>query len=160
MMTTAMHADTKPIVHNVEKSMGKKCEHSMDDSGTSELTNKRQKGLYYYHCYARLTLCIMFLSLVLVCTVSRARVPRLSRACPVSRVRALITTEDSLMPFSWATPTQQKYLLVRPWDHYLLELPDFTEPPEPEQLYDFAEDAQSNCETPPKSPSYDLPRES
>src|SRR6267154_4879626 len=49
---------------------------------------------------------------------------------------------------------------IRPWDCYLLELPDFAEPPEPEELHDFAEDAQSNCETPPESPSYDLPRES
>jgi len=64
----------------------------------------------------------------------------------------LITTEDSLMPFSRATPTRQKYLLVRPWDRYLLELPDFTELPESEQLLDFADDAQSNYETSPQSP--------
>ncbi|KAG2354488.1 hypothetical protein BDR07DRAFT_1494491 [Suillus spraguei] len=35
--------DTKPIVCNVEKSKGKKCECSMDDTGDSELTNKHQK---------------------------------------------------------------------------------------------------------------------
>ncbi|KAG1882595.1 hypothetical protein F4604DRAFT_1986122 [Suillus subluteus] len=38
-----MHPDTKPVVHNVKKSKGKKREHSMDDSNASELTNKRQK---------------------------------------------------------------------------------------------------------------------
>jgi len=61
------------------------------------------------------------------------------------------------MPFSRATPTRQKYLLVRPWDRYLLELPDFAEPSEPEQLLDFSDDEESNCETPPESPLRDLP---
>ncbi|KAG2344318.1 hypothetical protein BDR05DRAFT_962197 [Suillus weaverae] len=39
----------------------------------------------------------------------------------------LITTEDKLAQFSRAKPTLQTFLLVRPWDPYLLELPDFAD---------------------------------
>ncbi|KAG1786336.1 uncharacterized protein HD556DRAFT_1449839 [Suillus plorans] len=38
-----------------------------------------------------------------------------------------ITTEDKLIPSSWTFSTRQTFLLVRPWDRDLLELPDFAE---------------------------------
>jgi hypothetical protein len=41
----------------------------------------------------------------------------------------LITTEDKLTQFSRSKPTLQTFLLVRPWDPYLLELPDFADNP-------------------------------
>jgi len=37
----------------------------------------------------------------------------------------LITTEDRLIQFSRMRPIRQQFLLVRPWDRSLLELPDF-----------------------------------
>ncbi|KAG1803189.1 uncharacterized protein BJ212DRAFT_992315 [Suillus subaureus] len=42
----------------------------------------------------------------------------------------LITTEDKLTQFSRAKPNLQTFLLVRPWDPYLLELPDFADNPQ------------------------------
>jgi hypothetical protein len=57
----------------------------------------------------------------------------------------LITTQETLVQFSPARPTQRKFVLVRPWDRSLLELPDFAELPE------FVE---GDC-TPPSSPSDD-----
>ncbi|KAG2360724.1 hypothetical protein BDR07DRAFT_1411764 [Suillus spraguei] len=39
----------------------------------------------------------------------------------------LITTEERLVQFSRLRPTRQTFLLVRPWDRRLLELPDFPE---------------------------------
>ncbi|KAG0709236.1 hypothetical protein DFH29DRAFT_1074959 [Suillus ampliporus] len=48
----------------------------------------------------------------------------------------LITTEDKLIQFSRARPTRQTFLLVRPWDRRLLELPDFAECSEPESPLD------------------------
>ncbi|KAG2355210.1 hypothetical protein BDR07DRAFT_1381661 [Suillus spraguei] len=39
----------------------------------------------------------------------------------------LITTEERLVQFSRLRPTRQTFLLVRPWDRRLLELPDFAE---------------------------------
>ncbi|KAG1758138.1 heterokaryon incompatibility protein-domain-containing protein [Suillus occidentalis] len=41
----------------------------------------------------------------------------------------LTTTEDKLTQFSRSKPTLQTFLLVRPWDPYLLELPDFADNP-------------------------------
>jgi hypothetical protein len=41
----------------------------------------------------------------------------------------LITTKDTLTQFTSAKPTPQAFLLVRAWDHRLLELPDFAEQP-------------------------------
>ncbi|KAG1882428.1 hypothetical protein F4604DRAFT_425327 [Suillus subluteus] len=41
----------------------------------------------------------------------------------------LITTKDTLTQFTSAKPTPQTFLLVRPWDRCLLELPDFAEQP-------------------------------
>jgi hypothetical protein len=38
-----------------------------------------------------------------------------------------ITTEDKLIQFSPARRTRQSFLLVRPWDRSLLELPDFAD---------------------------------
>lgn len=35
-------------------------------------------------------------------------------------------TEDKLTQFSPARPVQQSFLLIRPWNRYDLELPDFT----------------------------------
>jgi hypothetical protein len=39
----------------------------------------------------------------------------------------LVTTDETLIQFSRARPTQQVFFLVRPWDRRLLELPDFSE---------------------------------
>ncbi|KAG2360508.1 hypothetical protein BDR07DRAFT_1412301 [Suillus spraguei] len=39
----------------------------------------------------------------------------------------VITTEQTLVQFSRARPIQQTFLLVRPWDRYLLGVPDFAE---------------------------------
>ncbi|KAG2086387.1 cytochrome P450 [Suillus discolor] len=39
----------------------------------------------------------------------------------------LITTDETLIQFSCTRPTQQTFFLVRPWDHRLLGLPDFSE---------------------------------
>ncbi|KAG0695824.1 hypothetical protein DFH29DRAFT_1072363 [Suillus ampliporus] len=58
----------------------------------------------------------------------------------------LIDTEDRLVQFSQARPTQQSFLLVRPWDRGLLGLPD------------FSDDTQSvDYLTPPGSPFPDSP---
>ncbi|KAJ8586869.1 hypothetical protein M405DRAFT_336264 [Rhizopogon salebrosus TDB-379] len=38
----------------------------------------------------------------------------------------LVITEDKLVQFSRTRPAQQAFLLVRPWDRSLLELPDFS----------------------------------
>ncbi|KAG2336815.1 hypothetical protein BDR05DRAFT_1011566 [Suillus weaverae] len=38
-----------------------------------------------------------------------------------------ITTEDRLLQFSQGRPTRQSFLLVRPWDRRLLELPDYAD---------------------------------
>ncbi|KAG2346485.1 hypothetical protein BDR05DRAFT_786028 [Suillus weaverae] len=58
----------------------------------------------------------------------------------------LITSEDKLIQFSPTRPTQQTFLLVRPWNRHDLGLPDFAEP-------DFADDAQSLDDWPePGSP--------
>ncbi|KAG2339178.1 hypothetical protein BDR05DRAFT_1003595, partial [Suillus weaverae] len=38
-----------------------------------------------------------------------------------------ITTEDRLLQFSEGSSTRQSFLLVRPWDRHLLELPDYTD---------------------------------
>ncbi|KAG1793141.1 uncharacterized protein HD556DRAFT_1443893 [Suillus plorans] len=39
----------------------------------------------------------------------------------------VITTDETLIQFSRARPTQQIFFLVRPWDRHLLGLPDFSE---------------------------------
>ncbi|KAG1719759.1 heterokaryon incompatibility protein-domain-containing protein [Suillus lakei] len=39
----------------------------------------------------------------------------------------LVTTEEKLIQFSRLRPTRQTFLLVRPWDRRLLELPDFSD---------------------------------
>ncbi|KAG0694713.1 WD40-repeat-containing domain protein [Suillus ampliporus] len=39
----------------------------------------------------------------------------------------LITTEDKLIPFSHSRPIRQTFLLVRPWNRDLLDLPDYTD---------------------------------
>ncbi|KAG1787017.1 uncharacterized protein HD556DRAFT_1539318 [Suillus plorans] len=49
----------------------------------------------------------------------------------------LITTEETLVQFSWAKPIRQTFLPVRPWDRYLLGVPDFAE------QRDFAYDMES-----------------
>jgi hypothetical protein len=38
-----------------------------------------------------------------------------------------ITTEENLIQFSRLRPTRRTFLLVRPWDRRLLELPDFAD---------------------------------
>jgi len=71
----------------------------------------------------------------------------------------LITTEDKLIPYSWTFSTRQTFLLVRPWDRDLLELPDFAElfglagPP------DIADHTQSDESywSAPESPLQDSP---
>jgi hypothetical protein len=57
-----------------------------------------------------------------------------------------ITTEDRLIQFSRARPTRQTFLLVRPWDRCLLELPDFA---------DDTERVEDWCA--PEPPSHDSP---
>ncbi|KAG2108329.1 hypothetical protein BD769DRAFT_1643057 [Suillus cothurnatus] len=46
-----------------------------------------------------------------------------------------ITTEDRLLQFSQGRPARQSFLLVRPWDRRLLELPDYAE--DTESVDDF-----------------------
>jgi hypothetical protein len=55
----------------------------------------------------------------------------------------LITTEDKLIQFSSPRPTMQTFLLVRPWNRYLLELPDFAEQSSLAELPDVDDDTQS-----------------
>jgi hypothetical protein len=62
----------------------------------------------------------------------------------------LITTKEPIVQFSRTRPTQQTFVLVRPWDQSLLELPDFTD------LMDDTESDESYW-TPPTSPSDDSP---
>ncbi|KAG1718170.1 hypothetical protein EDB19DRAFT_1004804 [Suillus lakei] len=50
----------------------------------------------------------------------------------------LITTDERLNQFSWIKPTRQTFLLVCPWDHRLLELPDFADD-DAESLGDWSE---------------------
>ncbi|KAG0707398.1 hypothetical protein DFH29DRAFT_1013016 [Suillus ampliporus] len=61
-------------------------------------------------------------------------------------------TKKTLIQFTPARPTLQTFLLVRPWNRYLLGLPDFSEQPDSaddvENLGDWSE---------PESPSDDLP---
>jgi hypothetical protein len=59
----------------------------------------------------------------------------------------LITTEETLVQFSQAKPIRQTFLLVRPWDRYLLGVPDFAEQP------DFTDDTESIDWTEPGSPT-------
>ncbi|KAG2361793.1 hypothetical protein BDR07DRAFT_1100042 [Suillus spraguei] len=62
----------------------------------------------------------------------------------------LITTEETLVQFSRAKPIRQAFLLVRPWDRYLLGVPDFTD------QADFADDMESIGDwTDPGSPMDD-----
>jgi len=49
----------------------------------------------------------------------------------------LVITKEILVQFWRAKPIQQTFLLVRPWDRYLLGVPDFAEQP------DFADDQKS-----------------
>ncbi|KAG0699361.1 hypothetical protein DFH29DRAFT_55548 [Suillus ampliporus] len=65
----------------------------------------------------------------------------------------LITTKETLNQFTPAKPPLQAFLLVRPWDRHLLELPDF------EELPDFGDDTQSEDEywSVPGSPVDELP---
>jgi hypothetical protein len=69
----------------------------------------------------------------------------------------LITTEETLVQFWPARPTERKFVLVRPWDRSLLELPDFAESPESVKPSDFGNDMESEEDycTPPSSPSDD-----
>ncbi|KAG2363713.1 hypothetical protein BDR07DRAFT_886879 [Suillus spraguei] len=54
-----------------------------------------------------------------------------------------ITTENKLVPSSWMFTTRQMFLLIRPWDRDLLELPDFEGLSGLAELPDVADDAQS-----------------
>ncbi|KAG2346471.1 hypothetical protein BDR05DRAFT_959376, partial [Suillus weaverae] len=47
-----------------------------------------------------------------------------------------ITTEDRLLQFSRGRPARQSFLLVRPWDRRLIELPDYAD--DTESVDDFA----------------------
>jgi hypothetical protein len=71
----------------------------------------------------------------------------------------VITTEENLPQFWPERPTERKFVLVRPWDRSLLELPDFSELPEFVEPSDFGHDMESEEEycTPPSSPSDDWP---
>ncbi|KAG2749101.1 hypothetical protein P692DRAFT_20496396 [Suillus brevipes Sb2] len=65
----------------------------------------------------------------------------------------LITTKEPIVQFSRTRPTQQTFVLVRPWDRSLLELPDFADLP------DVGDDAENEGDywTPPSSPSDESP---
>ncbi|KAG2345923.1 hypothetical protein BDR05DRAFT_960217 [Suillus weaverae] len=69
----------------------------------------------------------------------------------------LITTEETLVQFWPVRPTEQKFVLVRPWDLSLLELPEFAGPLNFVEPSDFGPDTESEEEygTPPSSPSDD-----
>ncbi|KAG1768783.1 hypothetical protein EDD22DRAFT_967192 [Suillus occidentalis] len=71
----------------------------------------------------------------------------------------LITTEDRLIQFSSPRPTMQTFLLVRPWNRYLLELPDFADQSGLAELPDVDDDAQSEDDywSAPGSPTSDAP---
>ncbi|KAG2335876.1 hypothetical protein BDR05DRAFT_971340 [Suillus weaverae] len=71
----------------------------------------------------------------------------------------LITTKDKLIQFSSPRPTKQTFLLVRPWNRYLLDLPDFAEPSGLAELPDVADDTQSEDGywSAPGSPLQDSP---
>jgi hypothetical protein len=71
----------------------------------------------------------------------------------------LITTEDMLIPFSSPRPTMQTFLLVRPWNRDLLELPDFAKPFGLVELLDIADDTESEegYWSEPGSPLQDSP---
>jgi hypothetical protein len=63
----------------------------------------------------------------------------------------LITTEDKLIQFSGARPFRKAILLVRPWDHSLLEVPDPADLP-------YLSDSESEVDlSPPASPLRDSP---
>ncbi|KAG2362409.1 hypothetical protein BDR07DRAFT_1406845 [Suillus spraguei] len=51
----------------------------------------------------------------------------------------LIASDQTLIQFSRKRPTRQKFLLVRPWNRHLLELPDFTDDADEESLEDWSE---------------------
>ncbi|KAG1766605.1 hypothetical protein EV702DRAFT_1282874 [Suillus placidus] len=55
----------------------------------------------------------------------------------------LITTKETLVQFWPVRPTEQKFVLVRPWDRSLLELPDFAGPPNVMEPSDFGHDTES-----------------
>jgi hypothetical protein len=65
----------------------------------------------------------------------------------------LITTKEPIVQFSRTRPTQQTFVLVRPWDRSLLELPDFVDLP------NVGDDAENEGDywTPPSSPSGETP---
>ncbi|KAG2338855.1 hypothetical protein BDR05DRAFT_968858 [Suillus weaverae] len=71
----------------------------------------------------------------------------------------LITTEDERIQFSSPRPTKRTFLLVRPWNRYILELPDFAEPSGLAELPDDADDMQSEDGylSAPESPLQDSP---
>jgi hypothetical protein len=71
----------------------------------------------------------------------------------------LITTQDKLNQFSSPRPTMQTFLLIRPWNRYLLELPRFAEPSGLTELPDIADDTQSEEDywSAPGSPLQDSP---
>ncbi|KAG2747696.1 hypothetical protein P692DRAFT_20834968 [Suillus brevipes Sb2] len=68
-----------------------------------------------------------------------------------------ITTDQILVQFWPARPTEQNFVLVRPWDRSLLELPDFVEPSDLVESSDFGHDTESEEDywTAPSSPSHD-----
>ncbi|KIK33225.1 hypothetical protein CY34DRAFT_813784 [Suillus luteus UH-Slu-Lm8-n1] len=68
----------------------------------------------------------------------------------------LITTDETLVQFWPARPIEQKFALVRPWDRFLLELPDFVEPPEFAETSDFEDNTESeeDFRMSPSSPSH------
>lgn len=65
----------------------------------------------------------------------------------------LITTKEPIVQFSRTRLTRQTFVLVRPWDRSLLELPEFADFP------DVAE-SEGDYWTPPSSPSDDSPSRS
>jgi len=68
----------------------------------------------------------------------------------------LITTKEPIVQSSRTKSTQQTFLLVRPWDRSLLELPDFTDLPDVED----DTESEGGYWTPPSSLSDDSPSRS
>ncbi|KAG2140532.1 uncharacterized protein EDB93DRAFT_1297267 [Suillus bovinus] len=90
----------------------------------------------------------------LPCIAFRVTAVKLSRAqdqeIKICKVKAdglhdlLITTKDKVNQFSSPRPAMQTLLLVRPWNRYLLEPPDFEEPSGSAGLLDVDDDTQSD----------------
>jgi len=107
-------------------------------AGVVELASRLYSTLYQQtaprFAYRRLHLpCIVFTVSQVAQRPSQEEGTKSTYAVEANDLRdLLITTEDTLIPFSRTMPNRQKLLLIRPWDRNLLELHDFTEPSTPQ----------------------------